>query len=119
MDIGGYWRFCIVIQVKQSTVRNVLFDCQMHRMFDVIADIKIVIVHHAPAFACSSKVFILLRSFSFARFVQATHAELIVYRKVSLQALQGLPAYLRSPRLAASIRGDITNTPLLLVVFQF
>ena len=51
MDIGGYWRFGIVIQVKQSTVRNVLFDCQMHRMFDVIADVEIVVVHHTPAFA--------------------------------------------------------------------
>jgi hypothetical protein len=49
-----------------------------------------------------------------ALLVHATQAALMVYLSVSPQALQGLPVYLRSPFLAALIRGE-SNFTLLLV----
>jgi len=67
-------------------------------------------MHHAPTLdACSSS---LIRSVSFllAARVQATHAQLIVYRSMDPQALHGLPSYFLLPLRAAMSLGDKFKT---------
>jgi hypothetical protein len=67
-------------------------------------------VHQAPTLeACSSS---LIRSVSFllADSVQATHAQLMVYRSMDPQALHGLPSYFLLPLLAAMFLGDKFKT---------
>ncbi len=80
----------------------------MHRVLDVVANVEVVVVHHAPALAWSMISRILDSLALLAFLVQATQAALITYFSVSPQALQGSPVYLRWPSRAASIRGDAT-----------
>lgn len=59
-----------------------------------------------------------LRSSSLALLVQATHAQLTVYRSVAPHVLHGLPVYFLWPAFAARMRGDSIIKLLLVMVMK-